>query len=116
MNNVILTDILSAVASVSSSTLTPSPRRELLPEGVTPARTEPVTEDELLPALQLQKVNATLQPYGVEFELSEDGKRTIIRIVDCKSGEVLRQIPSEALLQIARRLDELRGLLLREKV
>lgn len=114
MNNVILTDILSAVASVSSSTLTPSPRRELLPEGVTPARTEPVTEDELLPALQ--KVNATLQPYGVEFELSEDGKRSIIRIVDCKSGEVLRQIPSEALLQIARRLDELRGLLLREKV
>ncbi|GAB3460301.1 flagellar protein FlaG [Azotobacter salinestris] len=62
----------------------------------------------------LQRINEVLGNYGVEFHLSEPGPRVVTEIVDRESGEVIRQIPSEEVLRIARSLEQLRGILLRE--
>lgn len=56
-----------------------------------------------------QRVNETLRPYGVEFEMKES--RVITRIIDIETGEVIRQIPVVAILSIAEHLDDLPGLL-----
>lgn len=56
-----------------------------------------------------QRVNETLRPYGVQFEMKET--RVITRIIDIETGEVIRQIPVEAVLSIAEHLDALPGLL-----
>ena len=41
--------------------------------------------------------------------------RPVVRVVDSNSGELIRQVPSEEALRIAKRLDALSGVLLRDK-
>lgn len=71
------------------------------------------SREELLKATQ--RVNETLRPYNVQFELQEDDARIITRIIDQETGEVIRQIPAEEVLRIAERLGELQGLLISEE-
>ncbi|MNZ91101.1 flagellar protein FlaG [compost metagenome] len=60
----------------------------------------------------LQKLNAGLQRFGIEFEVSDIDNRLITRVVDSETGELIRQIPSEEVLRIARSLTQTTGLLL----
>ncbi|ASK34791.1 flagellar protein [Alcanivorax sp. N3-2A] len=64
----------------------------------------------------VQKINQVMRNYGIEFELSDESQRTIIRVVDRESGELIRQIPPDEAMTIEKRLDEIRGRLLRWKV
>lgn len=52
---------------------------------------------------------------GVEFSVDPDTHRTIIRIRDLQTKEVIRQIPSEEALVIARAIEKFQGLILRDK-
>lgn len=45
------------------------------------------------------------------FEVDEDSGRTIITVVDAETEEVVRQIPPKELLNIAKRLDDIKGVL-----
>lgn len=58
-----------------------------------------------------QSLRRTLQ-----FNLNNDYGRLLVQIKDSDSGDLIRQIPSESMLDLARRLDELSGLLFKEKV
>ena len=49
----------------------------------------------------------------VEFSIDEDSGKTIVRVVDKQTGTVIRQMPSKELLEIAKSLDRLQGLLVR---
>ncbi len=53
---------------------------------------------------------------SLHFEIDEQSGKTLVKVVDRDSGEVLRQIPSEATLQIARSLDKLAGHLVNQSV
>ncbi|MBT2774545.1 flagellar protein FlaG [Halomonas sp. ISL-60] len=57
----------------------------------------------------IQRINEIMRPHGLEFELSEETSRVITRVVDRESGEVIRQIPAEEVLDIAKRLEEMQG-------
>lgn len=57
----------------------------------------------------LQGINASLQ-----FSQDEETGRTVIKLVDLETKEVLRQIPSEEALAIAHTLDKLKGALIRQ--
>lgn len=43
---------------------------------------------------------------NLQFSVNEDADRTVIKVVDSKSGDVIRQIPSEDLVRLAERLRE----------
>lgn len=73
---------------------------------------QPVTAEVLVKAVQ--QVNEVMRPYGVEFDLSQKSSRVVTRIIDRETGNVIRQIPSEEVLKIAERLDEIAGLLLNQ--
>ena len=60
----------------------------------------------------IQQLNIELQNFGIEFEFSDTDNRLITRVVDRESGELIRQIPSEEVLRMARNLSETSGLLL----
>lgn len=60
----------------------------------------------------VRQVNEVLRPYGVQFDLSEDGGRTVIHVVDRATGEIIREIPPEQALKAADNLGELKGRLL----
>lgn len=43
---------------------------------------------------------------NLEFTVDEDSRRQVVRVVDSESGQVIRQLPSEAALRVARQLAE----------
>lgn len=48
---------------------------------------------------------------SLEFSVDRQTGKTIVRVIDTATHEVIRQIPSEEMLAIARALDHLQGLL-----
>lgn len=72
----------------------------------------PVSLERYLP--EVERVNAVLRPYGVEFELSGEPPQTVTRLVDRETGNVIRQYPSDEMLRIAERIDQLKGLVFSE--
>ncbi|PPD33260.1 MAG: flagellar biosynthesis protein FlaG [Methylomonas sp.] len=52
----------------------------------------------------LQAVNRNL-----EFKVDDSTSKVVVKIVDSKSGEVVRQIPSEEVLAFIKRMQELEG-------
>ncbi|MCF7986251.1 MAG: flagellar protein FlaG [Methylovulum sp.] len=52
---------------------------------------------------------------SMQFSINEDTGRTIIEIKDEKTGDIIRQIPSEEVLQLEKKLGEVEGLLFSKK-
>lgn len=71
-----------------------------------------VSADELVKPVQ--QINDVLKSYGLKFDINKDAGRVITKIVDVKSGETIRQIPSDTVLHISERLGEVVGLLFKE--
>lgn len=111
---------VQAVRAQTGSLGTPSPRQHVenalsrLPAGGADPRAAEqlgaMGREEL--QAQARRVNGVLRSYGVEFEIAGDPPQTVTQIVDSETREVIRQIPSEEVLNFVERLDELRGLLL----
>lgn len=61
----------------------------------------------------VREVNASLQSrsVGLQFEVDQDTDKLIVKVVDRASGEVIRQIPSEEVVRIAKVLGKAPGLL-----
>jgi len=66
----------------------------------------------------ISALNAALEktPTKAIITRDEDLNRFIVKIADQTSGEVVREIPSEALLKFARNLQELKGLIFDESL
>jgi len=84
-----------------------------LPEHETPVQSGIPSESALKAAVEaanrsMEKANAQVQ-----FAVDEDSGRTLIRVVDMESRQVIRQIPSEEMLVIARNIEKLQGLIVR---
>lgn len=52
----------------------------------------------------------------VEFTVAQDTGKTIVRVIDQLTQEVIRQIPSEEMIDIAKAIDRMQGLLVRARV
>lgn len=59
----------------------------------------------------LDKVNQAMQNWdtGLRFEMDEDAQRLVVSIVDNETGEVIRKVPSEAVLKVAKMIIQLQG-------
>lgn len=52
----------------------------------------------------------------LQFRVDQDSDRVVVTVLDSESGEVIRQIPSEEVLAVAKSLEQAQhGLLLNEK-
>lgn len=54
-------------------------------------------------------------PNSLQFSIDDSTGKTIVRVTDAQTGEMIRQIPSQELLEIARSLDKMQGMLLQQK-
>ncbi|WP_283745301.1 flagellar protein FlaG [Sideroxydans sp. CL21] len=66
----------------------------------------------------LDKVNqAMLQANtGVEFSIDQSSDRTLIKVVDTKTGDTIKQFPSKEMIAISQSIDQFqKGLLLKQK-
>jgi flagellar protein FlaG len=62
----------------------------------------------------LNKTVASLNQ-SLQFSVDEDTKMDVVKVVDITSREVLRQIPSPEVLSIAKAIDKLQGMLIKDK-
>ena len=62
----------------------------------------------------LNKV-AQANAQGVRFSVDEDTGRTVVKVVDTQTDKVLRQIPSIEALKLWRSIEQMQGVMLREK-
>ena len=51
----------------------------------------------------------------LKFAIDDETGINVVKFIDVKPQEVIRQIPAQEMLVIAKRLDELQGLLIKEK-
>jgi flagellar protein FlaG len=62
----------------------------------------------------LNKV-AQANAQGVRFSVDEDSGRTVVKVVDTQTDTVLRQIPSVEALKLWRSIEQMQGVMLRDK-
>lgn len=52
---------------------------------------------------------------NLQFSIDEGTGKTIVKVVDSSTGDLIRQIPSVELLEIAKNIDRMQSLLMRQK-
>ena len=77
----------------------------------------PVTQAAIVAAVQsanayVQSISTDNQPSSIQFSLDQDSGRTVVKMVDTQTEEVLRQFPSEEMLAISKSIDRMQGLLI----
>lgn len=73
---------------------------------------EPEAEkQEIAPEEVLDKIQSLTEngSYSVRFEMNDNSSDMIIKVVDQDSGETIRQLPAEEVLNIRKSLADLRG-------
>ncbi|WP_353173079.1 flagellar protein FlaG [Paracandidimonas soli] len=59
----------------------------------------------------IEQLNSEMQAWstGMRFEIDDDAQRVVISIIDSASGEVIRTVPSDAVLRIAKMIVQFQG-------
>ena len=65
----------------------------------------------------LEEVEKAVAPMAqsLQFSLDKDSGRTVVKVMDTDTNEVIRQIPSEEVLAISKAVDKLKGLLIKQQ-
>ena len=85
------------------------------------ARTEDSSERKEAEPEELDKAVEKVQKFvsmtacDIEFSIDEDSGHTVVKVIDRETKDVIRQIPSQEMLDLAQALDKLQGLLIRQK-
>ena len=111
-------------AAVKESAASPEVRQDLPTEteSVSPAQEAKGSSNRPLSPEQLDKMvddlNSFIQDVRRElrFSVDRDSGQTIIKVIDSKSQQVVRQIPPEDIVGMAELLDGRSGLLMRTRV
>lgn len=76
---------------------------------------EPASRQQLETALK--NIREFVEPINsdLEFSLDEDTGQTVVKIIDRATKEVIRQMPSEEMIAIAKALDNIKGLFVKQK-
>lgn len=76
-----------------------------------PAETGDISPEQVENAVQqIEQFTRTLSQ-NLKFSIDEDTGKTVVKIVDAQTQEVIRQMPSEEALSIARTLGKIQGVL-----
>jgi flagellar protein FlaG len=98
--------------SVDGAARTSAPAASAAPPAVAAKRPQ---EAELSNAVaDLNKV-AQAASQGVRFSVDEDTGRTVVKVVDTQTDKVLRQIPTVEALKLWRSIEQMQGVMLRDK-
>lgn len=59
----------------------------------------------------LEQVNDSMKAWstGMRFDVNPEAKRVVVSIVDSATGEVLRTVPSDAVIRVAKMIVQLQG-------
>jgi flagellar protein FlaG len=104
-------DLAAIRQAPPSAPITPAQQATLDNPVFAPA--PPVTQAAVTAAVQ--SANAYIQEAtssSLQFSLDQDSGRTVVKMIDTQTEEVLRQFPSEEMLAISKSIDRMQGLLI----
>ena len=106
---------------VPGSTARPAmPQREATPSEALPKASPPPEQpsrEQFKQAVeQINKKLAESASSNLQFSIDDETGQTLVRVTDKQTGELIRQIPSEELVELAKALDRMQGMLLRQQV
>lgn len=102
-----------AVASFAPKAPAPAPEAVTAPAPV--AASNPKPEERVKEAVQkIQGVVDNLA-HNLRISVDQDTGKTVVKVMDIHTDEVIRQIPTEEAISIARTLDKVQGLLLNDE-
>ncbi len=109
--------VAAPVASTSSSSAMPSPRQEAGFSSFDGAGNAAGSERKMDVGEAVERIRSQVQNLqrDLNFSVDDSTGQVVVRVVDGDSGKVVRQIPSEDILRLAERLDEMRSLLFEAK-
>ncbi|CDG81908.1 flagellar protein FlaG [Janthinobacterium agaricidamnosum] len=84
-------------------------QRTAAPVGRDPRAAAEPTPVELKQAVSDLNKSPQATAQGLVFSIDEDSKRTVVKVIDQSTKEVLRQIPTVEALQIAKSLESAQG-------
>jgi len=70
------------------------------------------TRAELKTAVEKFNQSMTASSQDLQFSVDEDSKKTVVKLIDRNTHEVLRQMPTKEALEIAKSLDKAMGKLI----
>lgn len=74
-----------------------------------------LSEEELILAIESANKHFEIYDKRLEFSIHEKTKEIMVKIIDSQSNEVIREIPSQKILDMIANMMELAGLLVDEK-
>jgi flagellar protein FlaG len=87
----------------------------LIPLAQSKITNKPESEEQIKQAAKHTQEAVDNLAHNLRFSIDEDTCKTIIKVVDVHTDEIIRQIPTEKAIEIARTLDEVQGLLFNDK-
>jgi flagellar protein FlaG len=93
------------------------------PPSAAPVQTAAAVEPVARPATAgeakqaLQDINRVMRELsrGLEFSIDPDSDQVIVKVVDQTTSEIIRQMPTKEALEIAKALDKVQGLLIKQQ-
>lgn len=107
-----------SAASISSDVSAASVgglQKNVVPANTVQAEQVATTQEDVDQAVE--KINDAVRTFSqkLEFSVDKETETFVVKVVDKETKEVIRQIPSEEFLQIAKAMDKLQGLLIKDK-
>lgn len=87
---------------------------DAVPQAILPSQ-QPSREQVQQAVEAMRKSMSEVASSNLQFAIDNDTGETIVRVTDRKTGELIRQIPSQELLELAKSIDRMQGLLLQQK-
>ncbi len=70
------------------------------------------SREQLTKAVSALNQSSQMKTQGIEFSIDEDSQRTVVKVIDQETKEVLRQIPTREALELAKTFDSAKGSLI----
>ena len=121
MGTLSINDVGSGLITPSGGLTAAAPPPAVAPQVEVPQASNPgaqATTASPASAADVQQAVATVQQAiqpsvdGIEFSVDSTSGQTVVRVVDSQTGTLIRQIPSQEMLDIANSIDKVKGLLL----
>lgn len=103
--------------SVQTAMTTDTQNVESLPTPLTRQNVDskPASDEQVQQAVDQIQNFTDKAAKNLKFSIDEDTGKTVVKVLDSKTQEVIRQFPSEEAISIARTLDKVQGLLFSDK-
>lgn len=81
-----------------------------------PVKDEQVSQQQLVEAVKFVNDFVKSLNNSLQFSIDDDTGKTVVKVIDVDTKQVIKQFPTEEMLAIARALDNITGLLVHQKV